>query len=202
MNTKIRFATADDSNAIRDIYAHYVLETTVSFDYDVPTYEEYREKLLGITAYYPFLVCVAENQDGRDEIVGYAYASRFRPRAAYDWSAELSVYISPDFPGHSAGKALYSAVIALAEAQNIRTLYGVVASTNEVSRHLHEGLGFDNLGTFPKSGFKHGMWLDVTWYQRLLGDFSSAPAPIISIHEVADDVKTAILQEAERIIVS
>ena len=169
----IRRAVADDAAALLDIYAPYIRETAITFEYDVPAAEEFAARIGDIARTHPYLVC---ERDGRP--VGYAYAHNIRERAAYDWAAELSVYLAPAAQGQGAGTALYRCLIDLLAMQNLRILYGCVTLPNEKSERLHEKLGFAPVGVWHGAGWKFGRWHDVGWLEKRLGG-DGAAQPVI-----------------------
>ena len=169
----IRRAVADDAAALLDIYAPYIRDTAITFEYDVPAAEEFAARIGDIARTHPYLVC---ERDGRP--VGYAYAHNIRERAAYDWAAELSVYLAPAAQGQGAGTALYRCLIDLLAMQNLRILYGCVTLPNEKSERLHEKLGFAPVGVWHGAGWKFGRWHDVGWLEKRLGG-DGAAQPVI-----------------------
>ena len=118
----IRPATLADAEILRDIYAHYVEETEVSFEYTVPTVAEFTERMKDIMKRYPYIVA-----EEAGEAVGYAYASPFHEREAYSWSAELTVYLRKDQRGRGRGRLLYEKLEQILRAQNITNLYACIA---------------------------------------------------------------------------
>ena len=124
----LRFVTPQDCPALLDIYAQYI-DTGVTFEYDLPTREEFTARISGICRDYPYLVC----QEG-DRVLGYAYAHRVWERAAYQWNAELSVYLAPDAVGKGLGKKLYAALEDLLRLQGVLTVYGLVTLPNPPAR--------------------------------------------------------------------
>ena len=169
----IRRAAAGDAAALLDIYAPYIRDTAITFEYDVPAAEEFAARIGDIARTHPYLVC---ERDGRP--VGYAYAHNIRERAAYDWAAELSVYLVPAAQRQGAGTALYRCLIDLLAMQNLRILYGCVTLPNEKSERLHEKLGFAPVGVWHGAGWKFGRWHDVGWLEKRLGG-DGAAQPVI-----------------------
>lgn len=185
---KIRMALTEDSDEILGICAPYIEKTAYTFEYEVPTKEEFKDRVMGIMKSFPYLVCTYN-----DEIIGYAYASKERDRAAYQWNAELSVYTKMGLDKRGVGKALYSSLIDIVKHQNISTLYAGHISSNEQSRKLHEYFGFTEMATIKAHGFKLGSWHDGVRYQKVIGDKSVAPKPFIPIEMVDPDVIREIL---------
>ena len=160
----IREAVPGDAPALLDIYAPYIRDTVITFEYDVPTAEKFAARIEETAAAHPYLVCERDGQ-----IIGYAYAHRIRERAASYWAAELSIYLAPEAQGQGVGTALYRCLIDLLEQQRLRILYGCVTLPNEKSQKLHEKLGFSLVGVWHGSGWKFDGWHDVGWFEKRLG---------------------------------
>ena len=177
----IRLATEADVPAILAIYAPYVENTTVSFEYDVPCSREFMQRFYTITAQFPWLVWEEAGQ-----ILGYAYAARPFPRAAYSWDAEPSIYLRPDAQGRGIGRKLYAALEEILKLQGYRTLYAIITQENSASVAFHEKLGYTMLSLFPDCGFKHGRWLGVYWLEKRISSVeipNSFPIPFPSIRQ-------------------
>lgn len=182
----LRFVTPQDCPALLDIYAQYI-DTGVTFEYDLPTREEFTARISGICRDYPYLVC----QEG-DRVLGYAYAHRVWERAAYQWNAELSVYLAPDAVGKGLGKKLYAALEDLLRLQGVLTVYGLVTLPNPPSEGLHEAMGFTRQAVFPAAGFKAGVWKDVVWFRKDLAPRPKGePEPFLSIRRVPREIGRA-----------
>nr|WP_297171715.1 GNAT family N-acetyltransferase [uncultured Agathobaculum sp.] len=185
----IRKALPDDAAALVEIYAPYVTDTAITFEYDVPTAEQFAVRIADISQTHPYLVC---ERDGK--IVGYAYAHRVRARAAYDWAAELSIYLSPAAQGQGVGTALYRCLLDLLARQHLCALYGCVTLPNEKSQRLHEALGFSLAGVWHGVGWKHGGWHDVGWFEKRVGDCQN-PSPVIPFARLGSKKIQACLQQ-------
>lgn len=183
-----RLATTDDAEALQAIYAPYV-DTSITFECVCPTVDEFRRRIEERVSVYPYIVC---EEDGVP--VGYAYASRLFERQAYDWAVELSVYLARDCRGRGLGRALYERLLALLEMQGVRSAHGKVTEPNEKSDKLHLAMGFRLVGIMDNVGFKLGQWRDVAHYEKLMGDFSCAPAPITAIGELDAARVAAVLE--------
>lgn len=159
----IRFAREADLPQILGLYAPYVAETTVSFEYEVPTLSEFSHRFLTITRQFPWLVW---EEDGR--ILGYAYGSAPFERAAYRWCAEPSIYLSPDAQGKGIGRQLYAALENILQKQGYRLLYALITSDNKASLAFHKAMGYRHLAHFPGCGYKFGRCLGITWMEKHL----------------------------------
>ena len=178
----LRFACAEDAAVIRDIYAPFVTDSTISFELEVPTVPEVVGRMQARADLMPWIVC---EQDGT--VAGYAYAGPHRQRWAYQWAVEVSVYIHADHRRRRMGRALYTALFALLEAQGFARAYAGVALPNDASVGLHQSMGFEPVGTYKQVGFKFGDWHDVSWWQRSLGAQQdgqlSPPTPFTALPE-------------------
>jgi phosphinothricin acetyltransferase len=161
----IRDALSADMAAVAAIYGHHVLTGFGTFEESPPTAEDLAGRVAGVRALgLPYLVA---ELDG--EVAGFAYASSFRPRAAYRFTAEDTVYVRPEAVGHGLGRALLGAVIERCQALGLRQLMAIIGdSGNAASIGLHRAMGFTELGVGRHVGFKRGRWLDIVWMQKTL----------------------------------
>jgi phosphinothricin acetyltransferase len=178
-NYKIRLITTADAEAARNIYAPYVLHTAVSFEYLVPTVEEFTYKIEKITAQYPWLVCEVDG-----EIAGYAYGSTHRDRTGYQWSPEVTVYLDERFHRKGIARALYSALLEILKIQGYFNTFAGVLVTNEKSVEFHRAMGFEDIGLFKNIGFKLGEWHTNLWMQYAIQEPVSNPPVPIAIGEI------------------
>ena len=168
----IRPATPDDAAALLAIYAPYVAETAISFEYEVPSEEEFRQRIIGFSKEYPYLVA---EEDGR--IVGYAYAHIFHGRAAYQWSVETSIYVDCHEKRKGIGKVLHKALEEALKAQGILNMEAAIAYIEEEDEYLthdsirfHEWMGYKKVAHFHQCGRKFGRWYDVVWMEKIIGE--------------------------------
>jgi phosphinothricin acetyltransferase len=168
----VRPAAAGDVAAIQAIYAHHVLHGTGTFELVPPSVEEMAERIAAITTRgLPYMVAEMEGR-----VAGYAYAGPFRLRAAYSYTAEDTVYVSPDFHRRGVGRAVLARVIEDCERLGLHQLVAVIGgSDNAGSIGLHAALGFEPAGVTPGLGWKDGRWNDVVWMQRPLNGGVSRP---------------------------
>ena len=165
-NTEIRPCRKDDMPSVTMIYAHHVRHGTASFETEPPSLEEMRRRHADILARgLPYLVAVAGG-----DILGYAYAGLYRPRAAYRDTVEDSIYIRFDLAGRGIGERLLRALLIECEGRDLRQMIAAVGdSANTASVRVHERCGFERIGVFRSIGYKHGRWLDSVLLQRSLG---------------------------------
>ena len=157
----IRFATKEDIPAILDIYAPYILSSTATFEYTVPTGEEFTARFEAITRQFPWLVW-----EENGYVLGYAYGSAPFERAAYQWCAELSVYLAPQIQGKGVGRLLYTALEKLLLLQGYRVLYALICDENKASIAFHEKLGYKIATTMPCCGVKFGRWIGIIYMEK------------------------------------
>jgi len=169
---RVRDATVEDAEALAALYGHHVLHGLGTFEETPPDGAEMRRRMEAVTALgLPYLVAVSA-----DGLMGFAYASPFRPRSAYRFAAEDSVYIAPEAIGRGVGRALLSAVVARCEAMGLRQIVAVIGdSGNAASIGLHTALGFQRTGELAAVGHKHGRWVDVVFMQKALNGGDAAP---------------------------
>ena len=182
MSAVIRLANRSDAPAIQQIYCPIVRDTHISFEMKVPDVAELESRIVKTLAQYPWLVC-----DIDEKMAGYAYASAFRARYAYQWTVETTVYVHPDFQRRGIARALYASLVAILRAQGYCNAVGVIAMPNEGSIRAHEAVGFRKLGVFKNVGYKAGMWRDTGWWQIELRPMPESPQPPLAIGEVIDD---------------
>ena len=159
----IRIATEADVPEMLEIYAPYILTTTYTFEYEVPSEAEFLQRFRQITAQFPWLVW---EEDGR--ILGYAYGSPPFSRAAYSWCAEDSLYLLPEAQGRGIGTQLLLTLEKILTYQGYQRIYAIITTENTISLDFHRRLGYRHLGDFPDCGFKFGRWVGVSWLDKPL----------------------------------
>ena len=168
---RIRIATEEDAQALLNIYAYYVKNTAITFEYEVPSEEEFRGRIRGTLSNYPYLVAEED-----DRIIGYIYAGRFRPRAAFQWAAEASVYIDKEHHGKGLGRKLYEKMEDILLRQNVTNVYAVVAVPMDQedeyltrnSELFHQHMGYTKVGEFHKCGYKFDRWYNMIWMEKII----------------------------------
>lgn len=171
----IRKVRLQDAEALLAIYAPYVEQTAITFEYDVPTVDEFRRRIEEVSKRYPWLVAV----DGT-RIVGYAYASAFQKRAAYQWAVETSIYVDRNERGRGIGRRLHEALEEALKQQGILNMNACIAYTEQEDEYLtldsvrfHERLGYSRVARFHKCGKKFGRWYDMIWMEKLIGEHNN-----------------------------
>jgi L-amino acid N-acyltransferase YncA len=188
METDIRLAGEDDADQIQAIYSPIVEDTCISFEVEKPSIDEMRSRIRAVTQTFPWLVCVRNA-----EILGYAYASRHRERAAYQWSVDVSVYVHSAHRKRGIGQALYRPLFQILTAQGFYNAYAGITLPNPGSIRLHEGMGFTNICTYREVGFKHGAWRDVGWWHLALRAKQRTPAQPVGIRTLLSQEQGAAL---------
>jgi len=181
MNITIRTASKEDAPKLLDIYAYYVKHTAITFEFEIPTLEDFQKRIETTLQNYPYLVAEVD-----DEIAGYVYASRFRTRAAYDWSVETSIYLDTKYQRLGLGRMLYEKLEAILRKQNVTNLYAGVADPMEEDEYLtrsserfHEAMGYKTVARFQKCGSKFGRWYNLIHMEKIIGEHSCPPKEFI-----------------------
>lgn len=184
---RITVATSADAADIAAIYAPYVQDTAITFEYEAPSAQEMAERIERITATHPWLVA----RDAVGSVLGYAYASPYYGRAAYAWCVETSIYVDRSVRGRGVDSALYQELERALSAQDILNLYACIATTNVPDAHLdngsvafHERRGYHEIGRFPNCGYKFGRWYDTVWMERDLGEHTLGQPSVLPFPQV------------------
>ncbi|MBE5787606.1 MAG: N-acetyltransferase [Clostridiales bacterium] len=177
---QIRKARLEDAAQIQAVYAPYVRNTAITFEYDVPDAEEMGRRIRETAKKYPYLVA---EEDG--EILGYAYAGPFKGRAAYDWAVETTIYVKPGCRRRGIGKVLYPELEEELKKMHILNACACIAYaekedeflTND-SMRFHEKMGYQFVGRFHQCGYKFGRWYDMIWMEKMLGEHGENPLAV------------------------
>lgn len=182
----VRKAALADAERILEIYDYYVKNTAITFEYDTPSIEEFKERMKRTMSRYPYLVIETDNI-----IQGYAYAGPFIDRAAYDWSCEMTVYLDHNVRKSGMGRRIYEALEADLRKMGILNLYACIAypkvndeylTTNSAEFHAH--LGFAKVGEFCKCGYKFNRWYNMIWMEKMIGEHRDNQPPVTWSHPV------------------
>ena len=176
----IEKVTIEDAEELLAVYEPYVRDTAVSFEYVVPSVEEFADRILQISAKYPYIKAV---EDGK--ILGYAYANTFKGRKAYDWSVETTVYVRMDEKRNGIGRRLYECLEQSLRKMGVLNMNACIASAKVVdefltndSMYFHSRMGFTEVGRFHNSGYKFGRWYDMIWMEKLIGSHDAYPGEV------------------------
>lgn len=188
MSHKIRLAQTFDSEAILNIYAPYVRETAISFEVDVPGIDEFAKRIETISQTYPYLVYLVD-----ETIVGYAYASKYKERAAYGYDVEVSVYIQLQYHGAGIANKLYERLFILLNKLGYYNAYAGYTEPNVKSMKFHHKFGFTSAGIYHNTGYKFNHWHDVTWLEKAINDFNETPKELKKIGELTKEYLDEVL---------
>ena len=180
---KIRMATPADAKALLDIYAPYVLQTGITFEYEVPREDVFRKRIKSVLERYPYLVA---ESDGN--IIGYAYAKELGERAAFSHSVETVIYLGGDQRKKGVGRLLYGELERILKKQRITNLYAAVSyreQEDETITHasplFHLAMGYRKAAHFNKCGYKFGRWYDIIWYEKHIAEHEELPGELIPV---------------------
>ncbi len=177
---QVRMATVEDAKELLEIYTYYVETTAITFEYEVPTEEEFRARIQNTLQKYPYIVACKDGQ-----IVGYAYASAFKQRAAYGWAVETSIYVQKDEHSMGIGKKLYQVLEKILKQQNVLNANACIAYPNPESIAFHEYFGYKTVAHFTRCGYKQRQWWDMIWMEKLLGEHLLEPEVVIPVGKLA-----------------
>ena len=184
---EVRDATEKDAERILEIYDYYVRNTAITFEYDTPSLEEFRERMRNIMRKYPYLVIL---QDG--EIKGYAYAREFVGRAAYDWSCEMTIYLDHRAKKCGLGRILYETLEKALQDMGVLNLYACIGYPEQEDEYLtansadfHAHLGYTKVGEFHRCGYKFGRWYHMIWMEKMIAEHREVQPPVKSYPELS-----------------
>lgn len=183
-----RLANADDAKDLLSIYAYYVEKTDITFEYEIPSVAEFTQRIQNIMAKFPYVVAMIDNK-----IVGYAYVSTFRSRAAYNWDVETSIYLAKNFCGQKIGEKLYSLLEEIVQLQNITNLIASITYPNPQSIAFHEKLGYKKIAHFTRCGYKAGKWCDMIFMEKFINAHTVPAKEIIYLPKLNKELVQAIL---------
>ena len=171
-NISIDIANERDAQSLLEIYSYYVKNTAITFEYDVPSLYEFKNRITKTLEKYPYIVAKKD-----DRILGYAYAGAFKSRDAYDWAVETSIYVHNDFKKSGIGRLLYNSLEDILKKQNILNMYACIAVTevddsylNNDSLYFHQSMGYKLAGKLKKCGYKFSRWYDMVWMEKFIGE--------------------------------
>ncbi len=175
----IREADVNDAGALSEIYKYYVDNFAYSFEYVAPSAAEFAERMTEISGKYPFFVC---EDDG--EIIGFAYAHRFKERKAYQWVCETSIYVKNGCTQKGAGRLLYEHLLSVLKKQGFVKAFAILGCPNEGSEIFHQKMGFKHVATLPNIGYKLGSWHDIKYYVYELNPIRDDMPEPLEYHQI------------------
>lgn len=191
LDSKIRIATIKDAEQLLQIYAPYVEKTAITFEYEIPSLEEFESRISNVLKKYPYLVA---ERDG--EILGYAYVGSFKERAAYDWSVETSIYVDENKKHLGIGGKLHEALENVLKEQGILNMNACIGYPevedeylNKNSVEFHEHLGYQMVGKFHNCGYKFDRWYHMVWMEKMIGKHTAGQVTPKIFDEVRDIIK-------------
>lgn len=189
---RLRPATAADAVACANIYAPYVIGTSITFEVDPPEAKQFIERIADAQAAHEWLVA---ERDGT--VIGYAYGHRLAERAAYGWSCETSIYLTSEMQRQGVGRALYQELLGRLATLGYRRAFACITLPNESSVGLHRAFGFEDAGHYRRVAWKDGIWHDVAWMQRDLqvADIDPPPALAASRHPTTGTPRSPTQEE-------
>jgi L-amino acid N-acyltransferase YncA len=190
---RLRVASLEDAAAVSAIYAPYVERTAISFETEPPDAATMAQRIAKVLALHPWLVATVADRDGNDQVVGYAYASPHRDRAAYRWSVDVAAYLDARFHRRGIAKRLYAALCTLLKMQRIVNAFGLISLPNAASAALHESCGFVRCATETRVGYKFDAWHDVGMWQKALQTGAAAPVEPVPFTSLPADAVARVL---------
>ena len=188
----LRLARTADAAQIARIYAPLVRDTATTFEVEAPGSSEMAQRIADTSLRFAWLVV---EQD--DHVRGFAYACRHRKRAAYQWSADVSVYVADHARRSGVGRGLYTTLLELLAAQGYANAFAGIALPNNASIALHEAFGFTSVGIYRSVGYKLGNWWDVGWWQLCLPAIETTPPPPTRLPELADGIVSQAVADGQ-----
>ena len=188
---EILIASPNDAQDLLNIYSYYVENTAITFEYDVPSLQEFQQRIENTLKTYPYLIAKIG-----DEIVGYTYASPFHARKAYSWCVETSIYVDHHYQKNGIGKKLYDALEKILKMQNITNLNACIAipaqdnpyvDFNSVDFHHH--LGYEQVGKFHQCGYKFHQWFHIMWMEKMIGEHLTNQEDMIPFSQIKEKLE-------------
>lgn len=178
-----RLAKEDDAEKLVEIYAPYVKNTNITFEYEVPTANEFKQRITKTMSKFPYIVACID-----DNIIGYTYASTFRERVAYNWCVETSIYINEKYQGRKIGKLLYTKLEQILALQNITNLVASITYPNPQSIAFHERLGYKKIAHFTKCGYKQEQWYDMIFMEKMINEHTIPVKDVIYLSDLDREI--------------
>lgn len=196
-DVKVRFVNINDAENLLKIYAPYVMETKISCECEMPSVEEFKNRIEKISVKFPYIIIEIDG-----EIVGYSYSSLHKERAGYRWDADATVYVSKKYHRNQIGTALYDCMLELTKLLGFYNIYAVVTASNEASVKFHKAFGFTEMGTYKNTAYKLGEWFDIMVLEKKLNEYAPEPEETKSIKDIDTDVIEKIFADAKALVTS
>lgn len=193
----VRFVDINDAESLLKIYAPYVLATKISCECEVPSIEEFKNRIEKISAKFPYVVIEIDG-----EIVGYSYSSLHKERAGYRWDGDATIYVSQKYHRNKIGTALYDCMLELTKLMGFYNMYAVVTASNEASVKFHKAFGFTEMGTYKNTAYKLGEWFDIMVLEKTLNEYEDEPEETKSIKEIDKDGIDKLFADARALVAS
>ncbi len=184
----IRVASPADATAILSIYAPYIINTSLTFETEVPAEKEFAERIKQYSHQWPWLLW---EEDGK--VAGYAYGAKYRERTGYQWCVESSIYMHDEYMKTGIAAALYHALFELLQLQGYRNVFAVINLPNERSVKFHERCGFRWFANYENVGYKLGKWKTVGWWQLTINEYNDEPLPPVLFSQLDGDIVSKVL---------
>ncbi len=185
-----RNATLEDAERILEIYKYYVEKTVITFEWEVPTLEDFKKRMNHTMEKYPYIVAIQNKK-----IIGYAYVGSFVGRKAYNWAVENTIYLDANERHHGVGKKLYLVMEEILKRMNILNLNACIGYPTEDDEYLtknsaqfHEHLGYKLVGEFHNCGYKFGRWYNMVWMEKMIGEHSKNPKKVLNYNEIKNSL--------------
>jgi phosphinothricin acetyltransferase len=186
----IEVAGQNDAEEILNIYKPYITGTSLTFETEVPSLKEFGERIINYNQYWPWLIARIDGQ-----VAGYAYGSKYRERAGYQWCVECSIYIHDNFLRSGLGARLYNSLFDLLKLQGYRNVYAVINLPNDRSVQFHEKLGFEWFASYKNVGYKLGNWKTVGWWQLIINEYNDEPSPPVKFSLLDKEAVAQVLKK-------
>jgi phosphinothricin acetyltransferase len=193
---RIRLAAGDDAKHILKIYSPFILNSGITQETEIPSIENFRQRIISNMEERPWLVCEIDNR-----VAGYAYAGKHRDRKGYQWCTETSVYVDEKFYRHNIARSLYTALFEILQLQGYVNAYAVITLPNDKSIAFHEKFGFSYLTTYKKVGYKLGKWHDVGWWELQVNPHTELHNAPIKFPLIETSIVAAILEKSSGLLI-
>lgn len=184
-----RIATENDTAEILDIFAYYVTDTNYCFEWEIPTFDDFKQRIIEILKKYPYIVAVDNGK-----IIGFGYANTHIARTSYDWNATLTIYLDKNVVGKGLGSAMLLKLTSILHTQNVVNIYSCITCDNVSSIAFHKRHGFSRIAEFTNSGYKFNRWHDMCFYAKQIGEYDNEMCNFVNFSDLDNDLIENILK--------